>query len=183
MNEPASVETWVERIQEALDKGASPEPLAVAQEALRDHPADAGIVHFAALGALVADKPDLCLRYLKRLGKRYQPLPCDHLLRALVLIRQGLADQGRQVLERHGLDRRQEVTRHFRGGPALTYWMLQLWSGAYWAVPPPRTARQAKAPAPKAKGRAAPRPPVSPPVAQAPVAPELPRVQPRIAVE
>ncbi|MHB8764526.1 MAG: DEAD/DEAH box helicase [Deferrisomatales bacterium] len=185
MSDPTSPEAWLHRIEEALAKGVSPEPLAVAQEALRAHPTDPSIIHFAALGALMADKPDLCLRFLKRLGKRYQPLPCDHLLRALVLIRQGLADQGRQVLERHGLDRRQEVARHFRGGPALIYWMLQLWSGAFWAAPPPRAARQAKTPAPKAKARAAPRPSVSPPpvAAPAPAAPELPQVQPRIAVE
>lgn len=136
-----STADWIGRITDALGRGVSPEPLALAEEALREHPTDPELIHLAALAALVAGKTDRCLRYLKRLEKRYQPLPSDHLLRALVLVGQGLHEQARQLLERHGLATAGFALRHFRGGEALYPWMLSQWHRAFQR-PAPRAAKK-----------------------------------------
>ncbi|MDW7712277.1 MAG: SNF2-related protein [Deferrisomatales bacterium] len=144
-----SAASWTARIQGILDRGVSPEPLAVAEEALREEPTDPELIHLAALAALVAGKPDRCLRYLKRLEKRYQPLPCDHLLRALVLVRQGLPEQARKVLERHGLADARSALREFRGGEALYPWMLSQWHQAFYRPAPRPAKKPAAGPAPR----------------------------------
>lgn len=146
--ETMDTDEWIQRLEMAFAAGVTAKPLGVAEEALREHPTDPELVHFAALAALVAGKPERCLRYLKRLGKRYAPLPCDHLLRALVLIQQARTGPARQLLKAHGLNAPYFAYQNFRGGPALHTWLFTQWQQAFQQTPPP-------APATRRTGRAA----------------------------
>ena len=79
---PRDVRGWAEAIYQAFRSQAS-QPLALADQAVRDYPDDGNLLQLAAIAALVEQRPERCLRYLKRYGKRYYLDKQHELLRAL----------------------------------------------------------------------------------------------------
>ncbi|MBI3939269.1 MAG: DEAD/DEAH box helicase [Acidobacteria bacterium] len=85
---PEGLEEWMERIGRRM---SNPElhPLELAQGALQKYPGDPYVLELAAFAGLVENRPDICLRYLHRLSKRYSPAPILHFGRAIALAQKG----------------------------------------------------------------------------------------------
>ena len=60
---------WQIRLEQAFAAGEA-HPLVLAEQAVRDCPGDYEILCLAATAALLEDKPERALSFLKRLGKR-----------------------------------------------------------------------------------------------------------------
>jgi len=79
---PKSADEWAELLDKAFgDTARSSGLLAVAEGALRAHPANALILCLAATAALLEERPERALIFLKRYHKRYVPGDTYHLLR------------------------------------------------------------------------------------------------------
>jgi hypothetical protein len=61
-------ERWIEALYDAFDNPGSG-PLEVAEEALRACPGDSIMLSLASTAALLEERPDRCLIFLKRLSK------------------------------------------------------------------------------------------------------------------
>ncbi|MBF0448851.1 MAG: DEAD/DEAH box helicase family protein [Magnetococcales bacterium] len=79
---PEDARAWAEILLDAFDSRKA-DPLKLAEQALKAHPTDGEILHLVSLAALLEEKPDACLRYQKRMAKRFVPNERDHLLLAI----------------------------------------------------------------------------------------------------
>ena len=120
---PATRADWLEQLGRALTT-LSPESLRVAEAALRDHPADSGLLMLAALAALVAEQPDRAIGFLKRFERRYETGKASALLTALALARQGYTARAAALLERDHLLDPYEAMRWFVGGRGMAGWLV-----------------------------------------------------------
>jgi len=115
---------WAERLFDHLsDRGR--EALPFAEEAVRACPGDSAVLHLACVAALMAARPERCLRFLKRLERRYHPTPAHHLLRALAIAQQGRGALALEFLARHGLDGFERAWPWFPGGHTLRPWLME----------------------------------------------------------
>jgi superfamily II DNA or RNA helicase len=116
---------WAGLLDKAFeDKERSSGLLALAEDALRAHPGDAVILCLAATAALLEERPERALIYLKRYYKRYVPGHTYHLLRALALGQRNQFVPARIILERHGLDSPRDAIRVFPGSRTRAEWLL-----------------------------------------------------------
>lgn len=187
-------ESWAGVLNEAFRK-RQPYPLQLAEQALRECPRDAYILNLAAVAALLEEKPDRCLRYLKRLEKYFVADEHNRLLRALALAQQGRLTTAASLLKHDGLDTYPKALYWFMADPSLRAWVTEWLSKIYnqqWLAqesgrkPPSKTppkGRTAKRPVTKTPAAPA-EETTTPPSALEPesILPELPRVQPRIPV-
>ena len=147
-------ERWIEALYDAFGDPGS-HPLEVAEKALRACPRDAVMLNLASVAALLEERPERCLVFLKRLSKRYLPNRSDHLLRALALAQQGRFSLAATLLERYGLNHFPLAMRFFSGGPTLASW-LGSWLDRIHKqgrAPPARSRRSVAKPAAKKSGR------------------------------
>lgn len=121
---PADARGWAEAIYAALGRQDA-DPLSVADQAVRDFPFDGNLLHLAAIVALVKERPDRCLRYLKRYSKRFHTDERDQLLHALALAQQGRIPIAYQILEQAHLTSPYSAWRWFAGGPPLENWFYK----------------------------------------------------------
>jgi superfamily II DNA or RNA helicase len=152
-------EAWQEILRQAFAERA-PQSLQLAEQALRAFPGDPSLLYFAALAALLDGRPDRCLTYLKRMGKRFITDEREELLRALALGQQGRFVLAAEILKRRGLDDPRAAAACFLGDWSLLPWLGESLEAIHTGSRPQPSARAAparKAPrkgAPKA-GRAA----------------------------
>ncbi len=188
---------WIDTITDAFgDWSRTSDFLPLAEEAVRACPGDAGILCLAATAALLDERADRAVVFLKRLAKRYTPTGTDHLLQALALRQQNRLAAARQLLERHDMTTVAAAIRAFPGGWQRANWLSQQLDaiferdapGAAWRRMSPAKGKQAAKTAPKTKaktkpavhpGKSAAPPPA--PVAQTPPPPGLPRIDIRIS--
>ena len=156
-------ERWIEALYDAFDNPGSG-PLEVAEEALRACPGNSIMLSLASVAALLEERPDRCLIFLKRLSKRYVPNPSYHLLRALALAQKRRFTPAAALLESYGLNYFPLALRFFPGGPPLASWLRSWLERIRRQVraTPARSRKSAAKPAPKsgrggtaAKGRTA----------------------------
>ncbi len=120
-----SAEAWAELLADAVeDRRQTAELGRLSDDALRAHPGDAVILCFAATAALIDERPERALIFLKRFSKRYVPGDTYHLLRALALAQKNNLAAARSVLERHSLGSSYDAVRAFPGGYARSQWLL-----------------------------------------------------------
>jgi superfamily II DNA or RNA helicase len=153
-NEDAGV--WVERLSWAFD---DPNPksgfLELAEQAVGACPGDPSVLVLAATAALLDQRADRALVFLKRISKRYSATPTDHLLQALALFQDGKRLAARAQLERHELTEWPAVLRAFQGGLAHMRWL----HGQFAAIMDLAHMSQRRQPAAaKSKVKPAPRP-------------------------
>ena len=103
------------------------EVLSEAQAALLSNPSNGELLLIAALAALFAKRPELCLRYEHRFSKRFMPIGHEGpLLRAIALAHEGRWPQAAQVLKQYGPAKLRRSIRYLPGGWLLISW-LQGW--------------------------------------------------------
>ncbi|MFZ0258194.1 MAG: SNF2-related protein [Gammaproteobacteria bacterium] len=124
-NIPQDARGWIEAIYAAF-ASQDTDPLTVADQAVRDCPDDGNLLHLAAIAALVDERPDRCLRYLKRYSKRFYTDRRDQLLRALALAQQGRMAAAYAILEQAHLHHFYAAWPWFAGGPPLEGWFRKL---------------------------------------------------------
>ena len=140
--------------------------LAIAELAVDACPGgDPIILTLAATAALLDERPERALVFLKRISKRYTATPTDHLLHALALFQDKKRVAARALLERHGLTERDAALQAFPGGRERVRWMVgqidaimdrdpptsqrrQSWAAKGKATTPPRPARPFSKPTP-----------------------------------
>jgi superfamily II DNA or RNA helicase len=190
---------WDKRLRDAFAKPEMKSAfLPLAEEALSAFPGDPYILCLAATAALLDQRPERALVFLKRYSKRYVPTATNHLLDALALAQQTKLGVARAVLERHGLTSAYEAIRAFPGGWERRGWLYEQLRKILGrdetnarTRPAARGNRVATKPSPKASAktsanmsvdarpdgrpRKASRPPAPPAVASAPA--ELPRIE------
>ena len=120
-------EGWANALNEAFRTRQS-HPLQLAEQATRAYPRDGYILDLAAIAALLEEKPERCLRYLKRWEKYYVVDKCHHLLRALALAQQGQIAPAAEILRHHGLDSYSNAFYWFPGDVSLRPWLRE-WVG------------------------------------------------------
>lgn len=120
---PRDAGSWQDALYGAFAENRK-NPLQLAEQALKDCPKDSIILHLAAIAALLEERPERCLRYLKRLSKTYIPTDRDELLRALAVAQQGHWSIAEDILKQHGFDNFQIAFRSFAGGWALRNWLF-----------------------------------------------------------
>ncbi len=104
---PGDPTRWITAISNILeDPHFSGAYLPQVEEALRACPADPVILLMAATAALLDERPDRALMYLKRYSKRFIPNETNHLLHALALAQQNKLYAAHSILERHRLTMR-----------------------------------------------------------------------------
>ena len=101
-------EDWVDEIDARLYDSRD-RPLECALRALESYPDDGMVLEYAAFAALVEGRPDLALRFLKKLARFYHPLPSTVACQAL-----GLAQQGKWPLAQ-SLMEKLEIRRETHG--------------------------------------------------------------------
>ena len=79
---------WIDMIDSRLFDRRS-QPLDCALKALDAYPGEGMVLEYAAFAALVEERPDLALRFLKRLMRYYLPMPQTLACQALALAQQG----------------------------------------------------------------------------------------------
>ncbi len=97
--EKLTAEDWVDEIDARLFDSER-RPLECAQRALESYPDEGMVLEYAAFAALVEGKPDLCQRFLKKLGKYYVPLPSTVACQALALAQLGKWPLAQSLLEK-----------------------------------------------------------------------------------
>ena len=121
-DQPRDVDAWQDALLEAF-LNRDPHPLKLAEHAIRQFPSDAHILNLASVAALLEERPERCLRFAKRLGRRYLLNNADHLLRALALSQQGRRGAAREILERHRLETFDRAWPWLPGGQSLRPWL------------------------------------------------------------
>nr|MBS0019194.1 DEAD/DEAH box helicase [Gammaproteobacteria bacterium] len=118
---PQDARGWIAAIHAAF-ASQDTDPLTVADQAVRDCPDDGRLLHLAAIAALMDERPERCLRYLKRYSKRFYTDRRDQLLRALALAQQGRIPAAYAILEQAHLQHFYAAWQWFAGGPPLEGW-------------------------------------------------------------
>jgi hypothetical protein len=120
---PADI--WVERLSKAFaDASRTSGFLTLAESAVEACPGNPIILTLAAMSALLDERPERTLAFLKRLSKRYSATPTDHLLHALALFQDNKRVAARALLVRHELTEWPAACRAFPGGPERVRWLL-----------------------------------------------------------
>ncbi|MBI2841788.1 MAG: DEAD/DEAH box helicase family protein [Armatimonadetes bacterium] len=140
---PYTERDWVEVLNRATAE-RSPLLLDLAAEAVRDQPRNHQILYLAALAALVAERPEACLRYLHRMEKNYYTDGRHALLRAVAQAQQGLLEVAQDTLKEARIATPQRAIYWFLGDesldPWLTGWVKQILS----YTPPPSAKSRAR---------------------------------------
>jgi hypothetical protein len=105
--------------------------IALTEQALRVHPGDALILHFAATAALLEERPDRALIFSQAVLQTLRG-ECD-LLHAVALAQQNKLARAREILQRYELDSPCAALRVFPGGRARGEWLVarcSLWQTA-----------------------------------------------------
>jgi len=150
-----SLDEWLTDIECRLfDKGQR--PLETAQRALQQYPDDGLMLELAAFAAVVEDRPELALRYLKKLDRFYFPSPRNYACKAIALAQLGKWPLAQSLLEKIGVT---EKFRSFFFPPGLDLKWLRRWVNSIlrWKPKVQETRRsRATRPVPKVKSAAAP---------------------------
>ncbi|MFO1429276.1 MAG: SNF2-related protein [Candidatus Competibacteraceae bacterium] len=185
-DKPRDAQAWVAELNRAF-AGRHPHPLELADRAVRECPKDAYVLELAAIAALVEEKPDRCLRYLKRLEKHFVTDQRESLLQALALAQQGRLAAALDGLKKAGLNTYQQAIYWFVGGVVLHPWLYGWLQKIYFQHKLPSRQVAGKTPARKPAGKVAPASKIAPPrpapaTIPLPDAPELPLRQPDIPI-
>ncbi|EJW09402.1 DNA helicase [Rhodovulum sp. PH10] len=191
---PDPAEAWIERIYAVFDDpDRTSGGLEVAEAAVEACPTDPRVLRLAATAAVLDQRPNRALAFLKRASKRWLTTETDHLLQAFALFQSGKRVAARDLLERHGLTEWPEAIRVFPGGRERFRWLVDTLDAVMVreARRPgrPRAAPPTRRPAPRGKAAPAPKPasaashaparaPSTPAAAAAPiVVPPLPAIE------
>src|SRR5258708_31107339 len=123
--EPASdADAWAERLFEYFDDPKRHSGfLELAEQAVGDWPGEPSILTLAATAALLDQRPDRALAFLKRISKRYNVTQTDRLLQALALFQEGKRPAARAMLLRHELTEVPAALRVFPAGMMRMRWL------------------------------------------------------------
>jgi superfamily II DNA or RNA helicase len=171
---------WSERLLAAFaDTNLRSGFLALAENAIQACPGDAVILMLAATAALLDERPERALVFLKRFSK-HASAPSEHLLHALALNQVNKRVAARALLERNGLTTWLAAIEAFPGGSKRLPWLMPQLDSILGRQPARRPTARAKIKpklAPKGELRAGPRK-ASPPTVAAtvPMPPPLQRV-------
>lgn len=176
---PDESDTWLDRLLAAfadanLDSGFLP----LAENAIEACPGDPVVLLLAATAALLDERPERALVFLKRFSKRASA-PAEHLLHALAFHQLNKQVAARALLERHGLAGRLAAVHAFPGGSTRLPWLMRQLDGILGRVSfPGRPAARAKVkPRTAPKGKTTARLRKAPPAAVSTAPPPpLPRV-------
>ena len=176
-------DVWVERLSQAFDDASRHSGfLALAESAVGACPGDPIVLTLSATAALLDERPERALVFLKRISKRYTATPTDHLLQALALFQDGKRVAARALLERHGLTEWHAALQAFPGGRERMRWMV-VQIDALMERNQPTSQRRQTAPAksnlklPSAPRPARPSSKPTPPVAEVAAVQSLPRIE------
>ena len=119
------VDVWVDRLSEAFaDTSRDRGFLALAETAVDACPGDPNVLTLAATAALLDERPERALVFLKRISKRYTATPTDRLLQALAIFLDGKRVAARTLLQRHELTEWPAALQAFPGGRERLPWMV-----------------------------------------------------------
>ena len=117
---------WVERFSRYFDDPKRNSGfLELADSAVGACPGDPSILTLAATAALLDQRPERALVFLKRISKRYSATPTDHLLQALALFQEGKRLAARGLLVRHELAEWPAALQVFPGGIERMRWLAE----------------------------------------------------------
>jgi superfamily II DNA or RNA helicase len=176
----SAADDWADRVAASFnDIGRSDGFLPLAEEAVTACPTDPSVLLFAATAAVLDQRPERALAFLKRFSKRYKS-PFTPLLHALALKQRGQRLAARALLQRHDLLTLRQAGRVFLGGRIRMHWLLRehcyIVEGPLTPVPPGKS--EGRPQAKPARGAAKPRGATrSAPAAAAPELPSLPRIE------
>jgi superfamily II DNA or RNA helicase len=115
---------WVERFSRYFgDPRRKSGFLELAESAVGACPGDPSVLMLAATAALLDQRPDRALAFLRRISKRYSATRTDHLLQALALFQQGKRLAARGLLVHHGLTEWPAALQVFPGGLERVRWL------------------------------------------------------------
>ncbi len=153
---------WISRANDLYDlvEAGGPGLIAAAEQAVAEFSDQPEMYQLGALAALVEQRPDVCLRFLKRQGRRWFPTPAEVLLEALAAGQQRRWAAATSLLARHGLDRPAEAAFALHiGGGRLSRWLTaaiqQVSRESQRALEPKRARRPEPEPPPTPPGEAA----------------------------
>ncbi len=110
---------WLDRLSAAFaDTGCDRGFLAIAEAAVDACPGDPNVLILAAMAAILDERPERALVFLKRISKRYIATPTERLLQALALFQDGKRVAARTLLERHELTDWPALSRCFQAAGA-----------------------------------------------------------------
>jgi superfamily II DNA or RNA helicase len=123
---PNSADRWIETLSQALDDpNRHTGFLAQAESALEACPGNGAILTLAATSALLDQRPEKALVFLKRFSKRYESRPTQHLLLALALFQSKKTAAARTLLEGYDLTRWYDAFQVFPAGQARFRWLAE----------------------------------------------------------
>jgi SNF2 family DNA or RNA helicase len=123
---PSSAEAWAERLFEVLnDPNRHSGFLPLAEEAVAACPGEGFVLSLAATAALLEQRPDRALVFLKRFSKRYKPRATEHLLTALAFFQKNNRGAARELLTAHKLTQWPEAFQAFPVGQARFRWLAE----------------------------------------------------------
>jgi superfamily II DNA or RNA helicase len=179
---PYESDAWTERLLAAFtDANLNSGFLPLAEKAIEACPGDAVILMLAATAALLDERPERALVFLKRFSKRASA-PAEHLLHALALNQVNKRVAAKALLERNDLTSWLAALEAFPGGSQHLPWLrrqLDAILGREVTFRGRRPARAKVTPGTAPKAEVAVRPRKAPQtevVAIAPTPPSLPRV-------
>jgi superfamily II DNA or RNA helicase len=185
---PYESDIWSEQLLAAFaDTKLRSGFLPLAEKAIEACPGDAVILILAATAALLDERPERALVFLKRFSK-HASAPAEHLLHALALNQVNKRIAARALLERNGLTTRLAAIEAFPGGSKRLPWLmpqLDAILGREKPFPGQRPTARAKIksrPAPKGEPRVGQRK-VSPPPAVVATTAAMPPPLQRVDIE
>src|SRR5438477_751408 len=184
---PYESDIWTERLLAAFaDVNLHSGFLPLAEKAVEACPGEAIILMLAATAALLDERPQRALVFLKRFSKRASA-PAEHLLHALALNQVSKRVAAKALLERHGLTGWLAAVAAFPGGSSRLPWLRRQLESILGGEDSFRGWRR-QAARPKVKPRTVPKgkvaalPRKAPPPTVAP-APPMPPPLPRVDIE
>src|SRR5438477_10956956 len=122
---PYESDIWTERLLAAFaDVNLHSGFLPLAEKAVEACPGEAIILMLAATAALLDERPQRALVFLKRFSK-HASAPAEHLLHALALNQINQRVAARALLERNGLTTRLAAAHAFPGGSGRLPWLIR----------------------------------------------------------
>jgi superfamily II DNA or RNA helicase len=123
---PSPADTWIKTLAAALnDPNRHSGFLAQAESAVEACPGDGAILILAATSALLDERPERALVFLKRFSKRYKATSTQRLLEALALFQSYKTVAARALLERHNLTEWRDAFQVFPAGGARFRWLVE----------------------------------------------------------
>jgi superfamily II DNA or RNA helicase len=117
---------WVERLSRSFDDPKRRSGfLELAEPAVAACGSDSVVLTLAATAAVLDERPERALAFLKRIAKRYEATPTDHLLQALALFQEGKRPAARELLVRHDLTEWPAALQVFPGGIERVRWLAE----------------------------------------------------------